>query len=41
MGNYMNKGNTRIGSAAAFKIEYLNKVGAVIIITLALRFVFV
>lgn len=26
MGNYMNKGNTRIGSAAAFKIEYLNKV---------------
>lgn len=25
MGNYMNKGNTRIGSAAAFKIEYLNK----------------
>lgn len=26
MGNHMNKGNTRIGSAAAFKIEYLNKV---------------
>ncbi|KAJ7382145.1 Delphilin [Desmophyllum pertusum] len=25
MGNYMNKGNTRIASAAAFKIEYLNK----------------
>ena len=26
VGNYMNKGNMRIGSAAAFKIEYLNKV---------------
>lgn len=26
MGNYMNKGNMRIGAAAGFKIEYLNKV---------------
>ena len=28
MGNYMNKGNLRVGSAAGFKIEYLNKVNA-------------
>ena len=31
MGNYMNKGNSRVGSATAFKIEYLNKVGLVFI----------